>query len=183
MEVLYVASEVAPFSKSGGLGDVSEALPGALAARGHRLAVVTPRYGSVDPERHRLERLALEVEVGGERAGLCRAAGPAPVYFLEHQRFFGSRPGLYGERDEGYPDNAQRFAFLSRAALEVPAALGLAPRIVHLHDWQTALGAWLLRFERAGDPRLAGARCVFTIHNLAYQGMFPKEMLVEVGLP
>ncbi len=183
MEVVYVASEVAPFSKSGGLGDVSEALPRALAARGHRLAVVTPRYGSVDPQRHRLERLDLEVEVAGERAGLWRAAGPAPVYLLEHQRFFGSRPGLYGERGEDYPDNAQRFAFLSRAALEVPAALGLAPGIVHLHDWQTALGAWLLRFERTADPHLARARCVFTIHNLAYQGMFPKEMLVEVGLP
>jgi starch synthase len=183
MDVLSVASEVAPFSKSGGLGDVSEALPRALAARGHRLAVVTPRYGSIDPARHGLERLDLEVEVRGERAGLWRAPGPAPVLFLEHERFFGSRPGLYGERGTDYPDNAQRFAFFSRAALEVPAALGFVPRIVHLHDWQAALGAWQLRAERGGDPRLAGARCVFTIHNLAYQGMFPKEMLVEVGLP
>ncbi|HYQ80131.1 MAG TPA: glycogen synthase GlgA [Anaeromyxobacteraceae bacterium] len=183
MDILYVASEVAPFSKSGGLGDVSQALPQALAARGHRLAVVTPRYGSIDPQRHRLARLDVQLEVRGERAGLWRAPGAVPVFLLEHQRWFGSRPGLYGERGADYPDNAQRFAFLSRAALEVPAAVGLSPRIVHLHDWQTALGAWLLRFERAGDPRLAGARCVFTIHNLAYQGMFPKEMLVEVGLP
>ena len=183
MDVLYVASEVAPFSKSGGLGDVSEALPRALAARGHRLAVVTPRYGSIDPGRHRLERLDIEVEVRGERAGLWRAPGPAPVFLIEHERFFGSRAGLYGERGADYPDNAQRFAFLARAALAVPEALALVPRIVHLHDWQAALGAWLLRSERAGDPRLARARCVFTIHNLAYQGMFPKEMLVEVGLP
>ncbi len=174
---------MAPFSKSGGLGDVSQALPQALAARGHRLAVVTPRYGSIDPQRHRLARLDVQLEVRGERAGLWRAPGAVPVFLLEHQRWFGSRPGLYGERGADYPDNAQRFAFLSRAALEVPAAVGLSPDIVHLHDWQTALGAWLLRTEKAGDPRLGGARCVFTIHNLAYQGMFPKEMLVEVGLP
>lgn len=183
MDVLYVASEVAPFSKSGGLGDVSEALPRALAARGHRLAVVTPRYGSIDPRRRGLERLDLDVLAGGERAGLWRAPGPVPVFFLENERLFGSRPGLYGERGMDYPDNAQRFAFLARAALALPGALGLEFQIVHLHDWQAALGAWLLRQERASDPRLGRARCVFTIHNLAYQGMFPKEMLVEVGLP
>ncbi len=183
MDVLYVVSEVAPFSKSGGLADVSEALPRALAARGHRLTVVTPRYGSIDPGRHGLERLDLALEAGGERAGLWRAPGPVPVFLVEHERFFGSRPGLYGERGVDYPDNASRFAFLARAALTLPGALGLEVHVVHLHDWQTALGAWLLRHERAGDPHLRRARCIFTIHNLAYQGMFPKEKLLEVGLP
>lgn len=182
MEILYVASEVAPWSKTGGLGDVSGALPRALAARGHRLAVVTPRYGSVDPAAHRLERLDVGVEIRGERAGLWRSGGAAPVYFLEHERFFGSRPGLYGEGGGDYPDNARRFAFLARAALALPQLLGMEPGIVHLHDWQAALAAWLLRHEPA-DPRLSRARCVFTVHNLAYQGVFRKEMLVEIGLP
>ncbi len=183
MEILFVASEVAPFSKTGGLGDVAEALPRALDARGHAVTVVTPLYGSIDPERHGLRRLDAAVDARGERARLWVAPGKPAVHFLEHDRYFGQRRGLYGEAGADYGDNAQRFAFLARAALGLPRALGLSPRIVHLNDWQTALAAWMLRHELADDPRLARARSVFTIHNLAYQGVFAKEMLVEIGLP
>src|SRR5512142_592235 len=152
MDVLFVASEVAPFSKTGGLGDVGRALPRALARRGHRVAVVTPRYGSIDPAGHGLERLPERVLAQGDAAGLWVARGPATVYLLEHERWFGSRRGLYGEGGRDYPDNAQRFAFLARAALDLPRVLGLAPAIVHLHDWQAALGAWIAKHERAEDP-------------------------------
>jgi starch synthase len=183
MEILFVASEVAPFSKTGGLGDVAEALPRALDARGHAVTVVTPLYGSIDPERHGLRRLEAAVDARGEGANLWVAPGKPAVHFLEHDRYFGQRRGLYGEAGADYGDNAQRFAFLARAALGLPRALGLSPRIVHLNDWQTALAAWMLRHELADDPRLARARSVFTIHNLAYQGVFAKEMLVEIGLP
>src|SRR5690349_11639248 len=122
--ILFVASEVAPLSKSGGLGDVAGALPLALAARGHDVSVITPRYGSIDPARHGLERVDATLAVRGETAGLWVKPGPAKIYLLEHERFFGSRRGLYLEHGRDYADNAERFAFLARAALALPGALG-----------------------------------------------------------
>jgi starch synthase len=184
MRILFVASEVAPFSKTGGLGDVAGALPAALAARGHEVAVVTPRYGSIDPAAHHLERTAVTVSARGDAAGLWRArAGAATVYLLEHERWYASRRGLYFEHGRDYPDNAQRFAFLCRAALDVPRAIGFAPDILHLHDWQTALAAWMMRHEHDGEGWPQRARSVYTIHNLAYQGVFEKELMPAVGLP
>jgi starch synthase len=184
MQILFVASEVAPFSKTGGLGDVAAALPEALAERGHEVAVVAPRYGSIDPVARGLARLDLDLHVRGEVAGLFRGgSGKAPVYFVEHGRYFGGRTGIYGEHGRDYGDNAQRFAFLSRAALAIPRALGLAPDVVHLHDWQTALGAWMLRHELPGEAWARRARSVYTVHNLAYQGIFPKDRVATVGLP
>ena len=183
MDLLFVSSELAPFAKTGGLGDVSAALPAALAARGHRVAVVAPRPGGVDPEAHGLSLLPAVLSSHGERCGLWGRRGAPDVYLLEHPGYFGSRRGLYGDGRRDYPDNPRRFAFLSRMALQVPRALGFHPEVVHLNDWQTALAAWFLRSEHADDPWLRDARSVFTIHNLAYQGMFPKEVMVEVGLP
>ncbi len=186
MDVLFVSSEVAPWSKTGGLGDVAASLPGALAARGHRVTVVTPRYGGIDPRRQGLTRLSTVLSARGEQCGLWvkRGGNGTPeVYFLEHDLFYGFRRNPYGDGAGDYPDNPARFAFLSRAALELPRALGFRPQVVHLNDWQTALGTWFLRAEHGNDPWLAGARSVFTIHNLAYQGMFPKEVMDAVGLP
>jgi starch synthase len=183
MEILFVSSEVAPFSKTGGLGDVAGALPAALAARGHAVSVVTPRYGSIDPARHGLHALHRAVRVRGEATTVWQARGPASVYLVEHEHLFGSRRAPYGEGGRDYPDNAERFAYLARAALALPAALGLRPRVVHLNDWQTGLAAWMLRREHSEDRALAGARSLFTIHNLAYQGVFPKSVLPVLGLP
>ncbi len=184
MEILFVASEVAPLSKSGGLGDVAGALPAALAARGHAVAVVTPRHGGVDPARHGFEAVHHAVQVRGEPATLhVRRRGGLSHYLVEHEHYFGSRRGLYGDGQHEYGDNAERFAWLCRAALQVPAACGLSPRILHLNDWQTGLAAWLLRHEHGQDPVLRQARSVFTIHNLAYQGVFRKEVLPALGLP
>jgi len=183
MEILFVASEVAPWSKTGGLGDVAAALPDALAARGHAVSIVTPRYGTIDPARLGLAPLHRAVRVKGEATTLWVKKGRAPVYFVEHERLFGSRRGLYGDGQHDYPDNAERFAYLARAALALPAALGLRPRIVHVNDWQTGLVPFLLRQEHGDDPALAGARTVFTIHNLAYQGVFPKQVVPALGLP
>jgi starch synthase len=182
-DVLFVASEVAPFSKTGGLGDVAAALPKALAARGHRVAVVTPRYGSIDPVARGLERLPHGLWAGGHGFALYRAGGPAPVYFVEHEHFFGGRRGLYDEHHHAYLDNADRFAFFTRAALTVPRAIGLSPRIVHVHDWQTGLAPWLLSHEFVGQPWAMAARTVFTVHNLAYQGRFGPDDAFRVGLP
>jgi starch synthase len=107
----------------------------------------------------------------------------ASFYFVENERLFGARRGIYGDGGGDYPDNAERFTFLARAALALPAAAGMRPRIVHANDWQTGLLPFLLRHEHARDPALAGARTVFTIHNLAYQGVFPKEVVPHLGLP
>jgi len=184
VRILFVASEVAPFSKTGGLGDVAGALPAALAARGHEVAVVTPRYGSIEPAAHGLERLPQAVHARGEGAALFRGKlGGASVYLVEHERYFGHRSGLYSEHGRDYADNAQRFSFFVRAALDLPRALGFAPDILHLHDWQAALGAWMLRHEHGEAPWARAARSVYTIHNLAYQGVFPKELMPAVGLP
>ena len=184
MEILFVASEVAPLSKSGGLGDVAAALPAALAARGHAVSVVSPRYGSIDAVRHGFEPLHRAIRVRGEQTTLfVRRQGGLTHYLVEHEHFFGSRRGLYGDHQHEFGDNAERFAYLCRAALEVPAAFGLRPHVLHLNDWQTGLAAWLLRNEHAQDPVLRSTRSVFTIHNLAYQGVFRKEVLPAIGLP
>ena len=183
MEVLFVASEVAPYSKTGGLGDVAGALPRALAARGHSVAVVTPRYGSIDPVKHGLEPLHRAVRVRGEGTTAWLKRGKVPVYFIEHEQHFGSRRGLYSEPGSDYEDNAERFAFFARAALALPHGVKLRPRIVHVNDWQTGLVPWVLKREHAGDPLLQGVKSVFTIHNLSYQGVFPKEVLPRIGLP
>ena len=112
-----------------------------------------------------------------------RTRGRLTHYLVEHDRFFGSRRALYAEHGHEYGDNAERFAYLCRAGLEVPAAFGHQPAVLHLNDWQTALAAWLLRHEHAADPALARTRTVFTIHNLAYQGSYAKELLPALGLP
>jgi starch synthase len=182
MEILFVASEVAPWSKTGGLGDVAGALPRALARRGHAVSVVSPRYGSIDAAAAGFARKDAAIRVRGEATSLWVKKAGATFYLVEHERLFGSRRGLYGEGGRDYGDNAERFAFLSRAALAVPGAMRLRPRIVHLNDWQTGLAPYLLSHEHAQDPALAGARTVFTIHNLAYQGVFPKEVVPHLGL-
>jgi starch synthase len=184
MEILFVASEVAPWSKTGGLGDVAGALPRALAARGHAVTVVAPRYGSIDAAAAGFARRD-GILVRGEPVGLWARGEPGrpEVVLVEHERLFGARRGLYGEARGDYADNAERFTLLSRAALALPAALGRRPRVVHANDWQAGLVPWLLRHEHGHDPALAGARAVFTIHNLAYQGVFPKQVLPALGLP
>jgi starch synthase len=201
MEILFVASEVAPWSKTGGLGDVAAALPGALAARGHAVTIVSPRYGSIDPRAAGFTHREAAVRVRGEPAAAWvrkarapavhpprsgrpwRSADACTVWLVEHERLFGSRPGIYGEGGRDYGDNAERFTWLCRAALALPGATGARPRIVHANDWQTGLIPFLLRHEHAQDPHLAGARTVFTIHNLAYQGVFPKGVVPHLGLP
>jgi starch synthase len=183
MEILFVASEVAPWSKTGGLGDVAGALPRALAARGHAVAVISPRYGSIDPVAAGFTRWDAVVRIRGEATSLWVKKGRPAQYLVEHERLFGSRRGLYGEGGADYADNAERFTWLTRAALALPGATGMRPRVVHANDWQTGLLPFLLRQEHAQDPALARAKTVFTIHNLAYQGVFPKQVVPHLGLP
>ena len=186
VKILFLASEVTPYSKTGGLGDVAGALPAALAELGHEVVVATPHYTTVRAREplDKLDRtLALRFPFGTEVATYS-VANPRPrqrILFVGNARFF-ARSGLYGDQRGDYPDNHRRFAFFTMASISACALLEFWPDVVHLNDWQTGLGAVALRRGYRATP-LEGARSVFTIHNLAYQGMFPKRAMDELGLP
>jgi starch synthase len=165
-----------PFAKTGGLADVAGSLPPALAALGHDVSVVMPRYRQVDVAAYKLRHAAsFTVPLGTwqERCDVFkgRTGGNVTVYFINKDSYF-DRPGLYGTQRADYPDNAERFIFFSRAVLELCIALDLRPEIVHCNDWQTGLvPLYLKKLYRAAET-LRLARTVFTVHNLAYQGLF-----------
>jgi starch synthase len=192
MRILMVASEVAPFVKTGGLADVAGALPRELARRGHDVRIILPRYRAVDFEKYRMLPLMRRIQVdwGGETiAGeVLRHSGPAsegiPVYFV-HQNFLYDREGIYGTKERAYEDNDRRFAFFCLATLYALKAMDWAPDILHLHDWQTGLVAPLLRHHRnlCNDSFYFGMRTVFTLHNLMHQGMVSPEIAARLGLP
>jgi starch synthase len=187
MRILHVASEVAPYSKTGGLADVLGALPKALAALGHEVTVVTPRYRSVDPERFGLARRlrGLAAPLGADTVGVGVFEGQAAstprvrVFLIDHKPSF-DRDGLYGDARGDYADNARRFALLGSAALALAAEFGAWPDVVHGHDWQAG-PAILFAKQRWSDLR--PPKTVFTLHNLAFQGLFPEKVVDELGLP
>jgi starch synthase len=185
LKILFVASEVDPFRKTGGLADVAGALPKALKRRGIDVRVVMPLYQGI--RWHDLDKLDGQVSVpmwwGTARAAVRLGRLPGsdvPIYFLEYNRYF-DRPYPYGPPGDAYPDNLERFTFLSRGALEVTKALGFMPDVVHAHDWQTALVPVYLNTVEWAKP-LHGAASVYTIHNLAYQGNFDGGGMFITGL-
>jgi starch synthase len=186
LRILMIAAEVAPFAKTGGLGDVAGALPKALAAMGHDVRVVMPAY----PAQERAAATGsggiaaltgeLSVPVGGGPlpAGILRGTLPGsdvPVYFIAERHLF-DRPRIYG-----YDDDPYRFAFLGRAALELSAALNFRPDVVHAHDWHGAPAILWLATAGESDPRFAGTPTLFTIHNLAHQGRASRSVLGYLG--
>ncbi len=181
--VLMVASEATPFAKTGGLADVLGALPTALQARGDEVAVVLPRYGAIPLASLRRVYDDLPVWLGWQswhtHVYVANERG-VPYYFIDCPKLY-DRPGLYGEGTEDYPDNPTRFAVLSRAALEVVRRIW-RPQIVHCHDWQAALVPVYMRHFFAADPTFLALKVLLTIHNLGYQGQFPKETLAAIGL-
>jgi starch synthase len=183
-----VASEVVPFAKTGGLADVTGALPVALAGLGHQVSVIMPRYPTVEHAVRSLEKrhegLAIPMGSRTEYATVwsARLAPKIPIYFIEHPGYF-ARESLYTTVDGDYPDNAQRFVFLAKAALETCRALDLQPDIVHCHDWQTALIPAYLQTTLRQDAVFRSVGSVLTIHNLAFQGLFPPDVMEFVQLP
>ena len=185
MQIAFAASECVPFSKTGGLADVIGALPPALANLGHQVTVFLPRYRQTQLENPRVVIPSITVPFddryrfcsvldGGKRSGV-------QFYFIDYPPFF-DRDGLYGTPLGDYHDNAERFAMFSRSILEATKVLG-APDILHCHDWQTALIPILLKTLYDEDPAFASTPCVFTIHNLGYQGIFQPEILPLLMLP
>ena len=188
LRVVIVASEVVPFAKTGGLADVTGALPAALARLGHQVSVIMPRYPTIERAVRSLEKVLdrLTVPMGShtEEGAVwsTKLAARIPVYFIEHQANF-QRDALYTTTNGDYPDNAQRFAFFAKAALEACQALKLQPDIIHCHDWQAALIPAYLHTVLQHDPAWASTASLLTIHNIAYQGLFPPEVLEFLQLP
>lgn len=187
MKVAFLASEVIPYAKTGGLADVAGALPKFLTRLGAEVRVFTPLYREVRKKNLPLEPVldAAALELGGRRVPFsvfAHRADGVRFFFIDQADYF-DRDQLYGTPAGDFPDNAERFAFFCRASLETMRATGFRPDVVHGHDWQAAAAFAYLRFTYADDPFFAGTRSLFTIHNLAYQGLFDKDVLGRIGLP
>jgi starch synthase len=185
VRIVIVASEGVPFSKTGGLADVVGALPQALAANGHEVAVILPRYRMTKPRPFLpgLKSLTLPLASGFKFASVQDGgeAGGVRTYLVDCPEFF-DRDHLYMENGKDYPDNAQRFAAFSLASLELMKRLPAPPDIIHCHDWQSALVPVYLQALYRNDGFFRKTSVVFTIHNLGYQGMFPPSVLAEISL-
>ena len=193
LRVLFMASEVEPFAKTGGLADVAGALPAALAALGHDVRILMPRYRGVDAFAGEVRTVVPRLTVTlGDRAveGVLfegRTPSDVPVYFLGQDHYY-DREGLYGTADGDYWDNCERFIFFCRGGLEALLSLGepdrapWRPHVVHCHDWQTGLVPVYLRTLYRDHPSLGRIATLFTIHNLAYQGVFWHYDMPMTGL-
>lgn len=181
MNILLAASEAVPYAKTGGLADVAGALPKALARLGHQVRLVMPRY-SIDAITSKTETLPGTLAVPfnfstRQTTVYVDRSGEAPIYFIDAPEYY-SRGRLYGESDD-----AERFAFFSRAVVEFARAMGEQIDIIHLNDWMTGLVPAYLKSVYAGDPLFAKTRTLYTIHNLAFQGFFDTYDLGKFGLP
>jgi starch synthase len=183
LRILFVASEGLPYSKTGGLADVIEGLSKALAAQGHEVAVVLPRYRGTKTAA--LVIPSLTIPMGPRLRFPAIADGTVSegvrYFFLDDAAYF-DREGIYGGSAGDYPDNAERYTELCRAAIEIVKHVWPAD-VIHCHDWQTALVPVLLRSSYQDDPAVKDLPVVFTIHNIGYQGMFGKDVLERAGIP
>ncbi len=186
MKILYVASEMAPYARSGGLGDVIGALPFAIAELGHEVAVFIPRYRHAAREELLVKAIPLlEVSLGKQlevvRVWSARARGGVDVYFIDHPESF-DRDGLYGTPQGPYPDNDRRFALFQKAVIESIRKLRIRPDVVHCHDWQTGLIPLYLKRQYQKVGPFKHAQVVFTFHNLSHLGLFPPDSLALLDL-
>ena len=188
MNILMVASEAAPFAKTGGLADVVGALPAALAERGEQVAVVLPAYRENRypyPRREAYRNLWIPIGPGYmvdiQRTTIQQKGDRGVSYYFVQCPALYDRDGIYGTAAGDFPDNHVRFAVLSMAALGVARHL-FRPDVLHLHDWQAALTPVYLSEHFRSDPTFIGVKTLLTIHNLGYQGLFPAEALSQIAL-
>jgi starch synthase len=183
MKILFVASEGLPFSKTGGLADVIEALPKALVELGHEVAVLLPRYHNTKTVGIAVPSVTVPSGDNLRFPGIVEGGALHGVlfYFVDDREYF-DREQLYGVAGKDYPDNAERFAEFCGAAIEFCKQVWM-PDVIHCHDWQAGLVPLLLKTRYANDPALWDVPVVFTIHNMGYQGAFPREVLKKLGLP
>jgi starch synthase len=192
LKILVVSAEVAPFAKTGGLADVAGALPRALSALGHDVRVLMPWYKKLADDGVqapvikagvKLDPATLPEEMpkSFELRSAPLPGSKVPVYFIDQAAYF-NREKLYGDSSGDYADNGDRFVFFARAALAAARAVGFQPDVVHLNDWHTGFVPVILRTQLAEDPFFAKTGTLFTIHNLAYQGLFPDWQHGRTGL-
>ena len=179
MKVLYVASEAVPFCKTGGLADVAGTLPKALKDQGIDVRVILPKFGAIKEEfLQNMEHVydgTVPVSWRNKYVGIDKyVLDGVTYYFVDNQEYF-YREGFYG-----YDDDAERFSFFSRAILNCLEAIDFWPDVINANDWHAALVPVLLKLEHQGDERYAKIKTIFTIHNLKYQGVFPKDVMDNV---
>ncbi len=192
LDVVLVSTEIVPFSKVGGLADVVGALPDELEKLGCGLVVFTPLYSEVDRKKFdiRAEKSVkpMKVAVAGKTHAftLCSCLKPGTgirVYFIDNEHFFG-RKGIYTvpETGEAFKDEDERIIFFNRAVMESIKTLGLSPDVIHCNDFHSGLVPVYLSIEESENGRLKNTGTVFSVHNLAYQGLFEPDFLVKAGL-
>ncbi len=186
MKILLISSEAVPFAKTGGLADVSGALPAALAGRNHECGVIMPFYREVKSGDFPTELVGEKIPV---RTGnkedffnlrLLRREGVS-VYFVEKDEYY-DRDYLYNSPEGDYPDNAMRFGFFAGAVMASVGHIGRQD-ILHCNDWQSALIPFYVKNFHKDDELFKGTKILFTIHNLAYQGVFDKRFMAQLGIP
>ena len=183
MNILFASSEVAPFIKSGGLADVAGSLPQALAKMGHDVRVILPLYERIGQQwRDQMTYLqCFHVHLAWRTpyCGLFELKKDGVTYYFVDNEYYFKRYDIYGHYDD-----AERFAFFSRAVIESPGHLGFHPDVIHTNDWETALVPIYLLAERERVPELWGTKSVYTIHNIEYQGRYGRDLLEDLfGLP
>lgn len=179
LNVLFAASECVPFIKTGGLADVIGSLPKELHGLGLDVRVILPKYKWIDMERYGPFELVVEltIKVGwrNQYCGVQKVVYEGITYYFIDNEFYFGRDGIYGLHDD-----AERFAFFNKAVLAVLPRIGFCPNVLHLHDWQTGMMSLLLKAQYSHDPFYTQMKTVFTIHNLQYQGVFPKSVLSDL---
>lgn len=189
MKIVHVASELFPYMKTGGLADAVASLAGTLADHGHEVSVFLPGYRTALEHKDAVgaeRRMRLKIEMGDQfLSGDVRVFSPRPnlqVYLICREEFF-DRRNAYGNGERDYEDNADRYIFFCKGVVEAMRLADLQADVVHGHDWQAALMSLLLRdAERKHGVTLA-VKTVFTIHNIAYQGLFPRSVFARTNLP
>lgn len=188
LKILFVTPEAIPFAKTGGLADVSGALPKFLKALGCDIRLIIPYYRMVKISGQPIQYMAEEIEVPFKdeilRSEIYQGKlnNEIPVYFIGKEEFY-DREYLYNTPKGDYFDNAERFIFFSKAALILTKHLKFQPDIIHHHEWQTGLISSYLKSIYKNDPFFSKTASVFTIHNIAYQGLFKKEKFLITELP
>jgi starch synthase len=189
MKIVHVASELYPYMKTGGLADAVAALAGALAERGHEVSVFLPGYRAVLEHRDAVgaeRKLRLRIEMGDQfLSGDVRVFSPRKnltVYLICREEFY-DRRAPYGNGERDYEDNSDRFVFFCKGVVETLRLADLQADVVHGHDWQAALLPLLLREAERRHRVTLALKTVFTIHNIAYQGLFPATTFARTNLP
>ena len=179
MKIMYVTSECAPFIKTGGLGDVAGSLPKALAAKGHDVRVFCPLYSAISEEMREkffyIKNAYVRLGWRNQYCGIFRYEKDGVTYYFIDNEYYFARGQVYGEYDD-----AERFAYYSKAVLEVLPDLDWKPDVINCNDWQTALVPVYYNLMFASRPFYENIKTVFTIHNIQYQGRYGREILEYV---